>query len=154
MTTTSPGPADTGAGRAAIAARTLRTDRWWIPPLVTAAGLIAWIAYATVRVFMQKDYFVGDYNYLTPFFGPDNFLQSHFENPEITSLLDLERTTADENARMQIIGQIQTELATNYLPTLPLLEGKQIAVATDEISGVDETLDASFKFRFVTLAKS
>jgi peptide/nickel transport system substrate-binding protein len=34
------------------------------------------------------------------------------------------------------------------------LEGKQIAVATDEISGVDETLDASFKFRFVTLAKS
>lgn len=92
-------------------------------------------------------------SYLTPFFGPDNFLQSHFENPEITALLDRERTTVDEDARMKVIEQLQTELATNYLPTLPLLEGKQIAVATDEISGVDDTLDASFKFRFVTLAK-
>ncbi|MBJ7351762.1 MAG: peptide ABC transporter substrate-binding protein, partial [Rhodococcus sp.] len=110
-------------------------------------------AYPVYQLGWFPDYPDAD-NYLTPFFGPDNFLQSHFENPEITSLLDLERTTADENARMQIIGQIQTELATNYLPTLPLLEGKQIAVATDEISGVDETLDASFKFRFVTLAKS
>ena len=59
-----------GAGRAAIAARTLRTDRWWIPPLATALGLLLWIAYATVRVFMQKDYFVADYNYLTPFYSP------------------------------------------------------------------------------------
>ena len=110
-------------------------------------------AYPVYQLGWFPDYPDAD-NYLTPFFAPDNFLQSHFESPAITSLLDLERTTADENARMQIIGQIQTELATNYLPTLPLLEGKQIAVATDEISGVDETLDASFKFRFVTLAKS
>ena len=110
-------------------------------------------AYPVYQLGWFPDYPDAD-NYLTPFFGPDNFLQSHFESPAITSLLDLERTTADENARMQIIGQIQTELATNFLPTLPLLEGKQIAVATDEISGVDETLDASFKFRFVTLAKS
>lgn len=66
-TTSSP---EAGAGRAAIAARTLRTDRWWIPPLATAVGLLAWIAYATVRVFQQKDYFVGDYNYLTPFYSP------------------------------------------------------------------------------------
>ena len=66
-TTSSP---EAGDGRAAIAARTLRTDRWWIPPLATAVGLLAWIAYATVRVFQQKDYFVGDYNYLTPFYSP------------------------------------------------------------------------------------
>lgn len=92
-------------------------------------------------------------NYLTPFFAPDNFLQSHFESPAITALLDQERTTTDEAARLQVIEQIQTELATNFLPTLPLLEGKQIAVAADDISGVDETLDASFKFRFTPLAK-
>jgi hypothetical protein len=67
LRTSSP---EAGAGRAAIAARTLRTDRWWIPPLSTAVGLLAWIAYATVRVFQQKDYFVGDYNYLTPFYSP------------------------------------------------------------------------------------
>ena len=67
---TSTSSPESGAGRAAIAARTLRTDRWWIPPLATAVGLLAWIAYATVRVFMQKDYFVGDFNYLTPFYSP------------------------------------------------------------------------------------
>lgn len=67
LRTSSP---EAGDGRAAIAARTLRTDRWWIPPLATAVGLLAWIAYATVRVFMQKDYFVGDFNYLTPFYSP------------------------------------------------------------------------------------
>ena len=41
-------------GRARIAARTLRTDRWWMAPILTAVGLIAWVTYATVRVFMQK----------------------------------------------------------------------------------------------------
>ncbi|HUS21151.1 MAG TPA: hypothetical protein VMZ66_03960 [Aeromicrobium sp.] len=64
MTTTATG------GRAAIAARTLRTDRWWFPPAIQAAGLTAWVAYATFRVFQQSDYFVDKYNYLTPFYSP------------------------------------------------------------------------------------
>jgi hypothetical protein len=59
-------------GRAQIDARTLRTDRWWLAPLVTAVGLLAWIAYATVRVFMQKYYFDqgAGHSYLTPFYSP------------------------------------------------------------------------------------
>ena len=60
----------TGADRATIPARTLRTDRWWWPPLVTFAGLSAWVLYANVRVFMQKWYWVDDYHYLTPFYSP------------------------------------------------------------------------------------
>jgi peptide/nickel transport system substrate-binding protein len=92
-------------------------------------------------------------NYLTPFFAPDNFLQNHFENPEITALIDQERTTQDKTAREAIIGQIQTRMATDFVSTLPLLEGKQIAVSTDQVSGVDSTLDASFKFRFTPISK-
>lgn len=92
-------------------------------------------------------------NYLTPFFSADNFLQNHFENAEISALIDAERTTADEDERMRIIGDIQTRMATDFVSTLPLLEGKQIAVSTDEVSGVDETLDASFKFRFTPISK-
>ncbi len=61
---------DASAGRAEITARTLRTDRWWLPPLVTFAGLSAWVLYATVRAFLQRDYFVAEYNYLTPFYSP------------------------------------------------------------------------------------
>jgi hypothetical protein len=58
------------AGRPQIAARTLRTDRWWLPPVVTVVLLTAWVAYATVRVFMQEWYFVAEQNYLTPFYSP------------------------------------------------------------------------------------
>jgi hypothetical protein len=61
----------TGEGRrASIPARTLRTDRWWFAPLLTAALLLLWVGYATVRVLMQKWYFVSDYHYLTPFYSP------------------------------------------------------------------------------------
>jgi hypothetical protein len=57
-------------GRASIAAGTLRRDRWWLPPLVTALGLVAWILYATVRAASQRYYWVADYHYLTPFASP------------------------------------------------------------------------------------
>lgn len=56
--------------RAAIAARTLRTDRWWVPPLVTVLGLSAFIIYATVRAFVRAAYWVPEYHYLTPFYSP------------------------------------------------------------------------------------
>ncbi|MBO0854170.1 MAG: hypothetical protein J2P18_10425 [Nocardia sp.] len=57
-------------GRAAISTRTLRTDRWWVPPLMTVLGLAAFIIYATVRAFVRTAYWVGDYHYLTPFYSP------------------------------------------------------------------------------------
>ena len=59
-------------GRAKIAAKTLRTDRWWVAPLLTVVVLVAWITYATVRVFMQKNYWRPRQttHYLTPFYSP------------------------------------------------------------------------------------
>jgi hypothetical protein len=56
--------------RAHITARTLRTDRWWLPPIAVFVGLSAWVAYATVRVFLQSNYWVGEHHYLTPFYSP------------------------------------------------------------------------------------
>ncbi|WP_424185143.1 hypothetical protein ACOBQX_25080 [Actinokineospora sp. G85] len=75
-----------GPSRAKITARTLRTDRWWLPPLLTNLGLFAFIAYATVRSFMGKWYWVGEFGYLTPFYSPclsDSCLpgSSHFGTP-------------------------------------------------------------------------
>jgi hypothetical protein len=61
---------DASAGRAQISERTLRTDRWWLPPLANFTGLTLWVAYATVRAFMQEWYYVEQYNYLTPFYSP------------------------------------------------------------------------------------
>jgi hypothetical protein len=71
MTTTATMPSGPRP-RAAIPAKTLRTDRWWLAPLLTVLGLTARVAYATDRVFMQKWYFVEGpgFHYLTPFSSP------------------------------------------------------------------------------------
>jgi hypothetical protein len=71
MTTTATRP-PTARPRAAIAAKTLRTDRWWLAPLLTVAGLTLWLAYAVTHTFLRKWYFAEGpgYHYLTPFFSP------------------------------------------------------------------------------------
>jgi hypothetical protein len=76
MTMTSARPPATkpaaASRRATISAKTLRTDRWWLAPVLTAGGLTLWVAYAVVRTFMQKWYFSEGpgYHYLTPFYSP------------------------------------------------------------------------------------
>ena len=61
----------TGApGRARIAERTLRTDRWWRTPLLTFTLLSAWVIYAMLRTASQRAFFVQKYHYLSPFTSP------------------------------------------------------------------------------------
>jgi hypothetical protein len=57
-------------GRARIATKTLRTDRWWLQPLVTVVLLSAWVLYALVRTASQRAYFVEEFHYLSPFSSP------------------------------------------------------------------------------------
>ncbi|MCW2528895.1 MAG: Conserved putative rane protein [Pseudonocardiales bacterium] len=57
-------------GRAKISVRTLRTDRYWLEPALTFAGLTAWVLYALVRTSSQRAYFVPQYHYLSPFSSP------------------------------------------------------------------------------------
>jgi hypothetical protein len=54
--------------RAAIAEGTLRTDRWWVQPLITVAVLVAFIAYSTFRAFQSAYYFAEPY--ISPFYAP------------------------------------------------------------------------------------
>jgi len=65
-----PGPGTGGPPprRAAIAARTLRTDRWWVQPLVTVVVLVLFIAYSTFRAF-QDAYYSAE-PYISPFYSP------------------------------------------------------------------------------------
>ena len=55
-------------GRALITDRTLRTDRWWVQPLITFAVLIAFVIYATFRAFENKHYFAEPL--ISPFYSP------------------------------------------------------------------------------------
>ncbi|WP_330251996.1 ABC transporter substrate-binding protein [Nocardia sp. NBC_00565] len=92
-------------------------------------------------------------DYLTPFFGPNNFLQNHFEVPSITSQLNAEVTEPNTERRIALIEQVQRDLAQNHLSIIPLLSGKQIAVAGKSVQGVESTLDPSTKFRYTVLSK-
>ena len=62
---------DTGTnapGRARIAAKTLRTDRWWLQPLLTVISLVLFIVYSTVRAFEDAHYYAEPY--ISPFYSP------------------------------------------------------------------------------------
>jgi|SRR4051794_3811966 hypothetical protein len=56
--------------RAKIDERTLRTDRWWLNPLLNGLALGAFLVYATVRLFWDKNYFVEEFHYIAPFYSP------------------------------------------------------------------------------------
>ena len=61
-------PSRRPGGRAAIAARTLRTDRWWVQPAITFAILFAFVVYATIRAFQNAHYFAEPY--ISPLYSP------------------------------------------------------------------------------------
>lgn len=88
--------------------------------------------------------------YLTPFFITDNFLANNYDNPEVDELVRDQATTPDEDERTEQVEEAQRMVAED-LSTLPYLQGAQVAVAQDDITGV--TLDASFKFRYGPLGR-
>jgi peptide/nickel transport system substrate-binding protein len=104
-------------------------------------------------------------NYLSPFLVPNNFVQAHYCDPKaaegtrpcdkdgVLPLLAKEQTESGD-ARVQAIEQIQKDTTNGTLPTLPLLQGKQIAVTGTDVTGVDKTLDATFLFRFWLIGKT
>jgi peptide/nickel transport system substrate-binding protein len=91
-------------------------------------------------------------NYLTPFFLQENFLGNHYDNAEVNDLILQQAATADPAARTALIEQIQDAVAAD-LSTVPYLQGAQVAVVGTDVTGTEDTLDASFKFRYGALAK-
>ncbi|NTV38654.1 MAG: peptide ABC transporter substrate-binding protein [Demequinaceae bacterium] len=91
-------------------------------------------------------------NYLAPFFQIDNFLGNHYVNQDVTDMIQEQAVTTDPAARTALIGEIQDAVAAD-LSTVPLLQGAQVAVTGATITGVEDTLDASFKFRYGAISK-
>lgn len=90
-------------------------------------------------------------NYLTPFFLTDNFLGNHYDNATVNDLILQQAVTADADERSALIGQIQDAVAAD-LSTVPYLQGAQVAVVGADVNGAEDTLDASFKFRYGALS--
>lgn len=130
-----------------------------------------WTTYSTERVADTypiyqlgwfPDYVDGD-NYLSPFLVEDNFVHSHYcdkgatnrpcDKDNLSQALATEETKSGSD-RSTAFQQIQEKLATGELPYLPLLSGKQVAVVRSNVSGVQETLDPTYQFRFWLFSKS
>lgn len=91
-------------------------------------------------------------NYLSPFFGKESFIHNDYASDTVIAQLNAELSEVDTAARTKKLEEIQTTLAGD-LPTIPLLEGKQIAVSGKDVKGVSDTLDGSFKFRYGAISK-
>jgi peptide/nickel transport system substrate-binding protein len=119
-----------------------------------------WVQYSEDRVAdLYPAYQLGwfpDYsdadNYLTPFFLTENFLANHYDNQEVNDLVLEQAVTADEAARTALIEEIQDKVAAD-LSTIPYMQGAQVAVVGSDVEGTEDTLDASFKFRYAALSK-
>ncbi len=108
------------------------------------------------------DFVDGD-NYLSPFLVENNFVSSHYcdvkktnrpcDKDKVAPLLATEETKTGA-ARTAAFAKIQKILATGQLPYLPLLQGNQVAVTGTGITGVQETLDPTYQFRFWLFSKS
>ncbi|SEQ09024.1 ABC transporter substrate-binding protein [Microlunatus flavus] len=108
-------------------------------------------AYPVYQLGWFPDYSDAD-NYLTPFFVKNNFLSNHYDSPTVQKLIAEQLVETDKAKREALIGQIQDTEAKD-LSTLPFLQGSQVAVVGSTVSGADQTLDASFKFRYAALSK-
>ncbi|MEU8528256.1 MULTISPECIES: ABC transporter substrate-binding protein [Streptomyces] len=93
-------------------------------------------------------------NFTSPFFGEGNVLGNNYKNARITgALIPKTSAAADRMATEADFAELQ-DLVAEELPILPLWQGKQYAVATENITGLEWTLDASTVFRFWELKKT
>jgi len=56
--------------RAKIKERTLRTDKWWLQPLMTFGVLFSFVIYATFRAFENANYYSEANDLISPFYSP------------------------------------------------------------------------------------
>ncbi len=66
-------PVILGGARGGPDVTTMRTDRWWLAPVITVAILGSFVIYATWAAFVNKDYYVGanmHRDLISPFYSP------------------------------------------------------------------------------------
>lgn len=95
-------------------------------------------------------------NYMTPFFlrdaeGKTGFIYNNYGSDKVDELIVAQGVEPDSAKRTALIEEIQGELAKD-IPTLPLLQGEQVAVAGTDVT--DLILDPSFKFHYGSIEKN
>ncbi|MCB5166421.1 ABC transporter substrate-binding protein [Streptomyces bambusae] len=89
-----------------------------------------------------------------PFFGEGNVLNNRYENATITGkILPKTAAASDRSVTTGDYAQLQNIVADD-VPVLPLWQSKQYAVARENVTGLQWSLDASTVFRFGEISKS
>ncbi|MBE1610616.1 ABC transporter substrate-binding protein [Actinopolymorpha pittospori] len=112
----------------------------------------------------KKDYAVGAYdgwqlgwypdfpdtdNYLSPFYAKNNFIGEGYgySNPKMDELLTQEKSATTKDERQKAFEEIQT-IAADDVPVIPLWQDSMIAAVRDGVTGVEDTFDPLYTFRF------
>jgi len=98
------------------------------------------------------DYPDGD-DYLSPFMVDGGFFANGYKNAQVNKLVAQEQGTDDQAKREKIFGQLQ-DIAAKDVPFIPSWVGQNTAVYGAGMSGVEDTLDPSFIFRFWLVTKN
>jgi peptide/nickel transport system substrate-binding protein len=92
-------------------------------------------------------------DYLSVFVVDGGFFQNGYKNPEANDLVAQEQGTDDQATREEAFGKLQDIVATD-VPFIPSWVGPNTAVYGPGMTGVEDTLDPSFIFRFWLVSKS
>jgi len=109
-------------------------------------------AYPVYELGWFPDYPDAD-DYLTPFFPKGGFANTGYDNPALDKLIDQQRGEQDQTKRLALLTQAQ-QIVAQDVPLIPVWQGKQNAGVRSNITGVQNTFDASFNFRFWLVGKT
>lgn len=104
-----------------------------------------------IMIFWGPDFGDPD-NYISPLFVTDGFLFNHYSNPAVDSAIKAQSKETNEAKRAGLFDSIQAQLAAD-LPVIPFLETGRSAIVKKGISGVQETIDASHKFKYFNFTR-
>jgi peptide/nickel transport system substrate-binding protein len=92
-------------------------------------------------------------DYVANFYGSSSVLNNHYSNAAVDEALKTEQGSTDAAERTDSFEQIQ-QASVADAPVIPVWQGKQIAVTTGTLTGVEATLKPDYIFRFWVLGKS
>jgi peptide/nickel transport system substrate-binding protein len=98
------------------------------------------------------DYVDGD-NYAASFYAASSFLNDHWSNKEVEDLLAVEKASTDQTEREQAFQRIQ-EIGAEEVPIIPVWQGSQLAIVREGVTGVQDTLDPTYIFRYWGISKT
>lgn len=91
-------------------------------------------------------------DYTGPFYSCTNFLSNHYCNSAVTKEIQAEEGSTVTSVRDAAFSALQLQTAKDA-PLIPLWQGGQWAATHGAVTGLQETLDPSYTFRFWLVGK-